>query len=181
MSSWSRELPIRELKQTRCRRRRELHLKMYLCNHFSIVQSHIFSKMSCNYPGIKLEPALQKYDDKTEHLSSYAHVVHTTAKQVHVVERTRTSSKCQKMKPARAKRAKIMVFIVKYANLWGFCCSRRRGCLSSPIGHFTSWKERERLRDVQKWKMHVQSVQNYVFYCHMQICDVLVAVVVVVA
>ena len=49
----------------------------------------------------------------------------------HVVERTRTSSKCQKMKYARAKRAKILFFIVKYANLWGFCCRRRRGCLSS--------------------------------------------------
>ena len=50
----------------------------------------------------------------------------------HVVERTRTSSKCQKkMKNARAKRAKILFFIVKYANLWSFCCRRRRGCLSS--------------------------------------------------
>ena len=49
----------------------------------------------------------------------------------HVVERTITSSKCQKMKNARAKRAKILFFIVKYANLWGFCCRRRRGCLSS--------------------------------------------------
>ena len=49
----------------------------------------------------------------------------------HVVERTRRSSKCQKMKNARAKRAKILFFIVKYANLWGFCCRRRRGCLSS--------------------------------------------------
>ena len=49
----------------------------------------------------------------------------------HVVERTRTSSKCQKMKNARAKRAKILLFVVKYANLWGFCCRRRRGCLSS--------------------------------------------------
>ena len=48
-----------------------------------------------------------------------------------VVERTRTSSKCQKMKNARAKRAKILFFIVEYANLWGFCCRRRRGCLSS--------------------------------------------------
>ena len=36
----------------------------------------------------------------------------------HVVERTRTSSKCQKMTNARAERAK-MFFIVKYANLWG--------------------------------------------------------------
>ena len=35
----------------------------------------------------------------------------------HVVERTRTSSRCQKMKNARAKRAKILFFIVKYANL----------------------------------------------------------------
>ena len=39
----------------------------------------------------------------------------------HVGERTRTSTKCQKMKNARAKRAKILFFIVKYANLWGFC------------------------------------------------------------
>ena len=30
---------------------------------------------------------------------------------IHVVERTRTSSKCQKMKNARAKRAKILFFI----------------------------------------------------------------------
>jgi len=35
------------------------------------------------------------------------------------------------MKNARAKRAKILFFIVKYANLWGFCCRRRRDCLSS--------------------------------------------------
>ena len=48
----------------------------------------------------------------------------------HVVERTRTSSKCQKMKYASGKRAKILFSIVKYANLWGFCCRPRRGCLS---------------------------------------------------
>ena len=34
------------------------------------------------YPGIKLEPALGTLEDKIEHLSSYAHVVHTTAEQV---------------------------------------------------------------------------------------------------
>ena len=38
----------------------------------------------------------------------------------HVVERTRTSSKCQKMKYARAKRAKILVFIVKMCKFMGF-------------------------------------------------------------
>ena len=54
----------------------------------------------------------------------------------YVVERTRTSSKCQKMKNARAKRVKIQFFIVKYANMWGFCCRRRRGCLSSLL---TAW------------------------------------------
>ena len=51
----------------------------------------------------------------------------------HVIERMRTSSKCQKMKNARAKRAKILFLIVKYANLWGFCCRRRRACLGSLI------------------------------------------------
>ena len=35
------------------------------------------------------------------------------------------------MKNARAKRAKILFSIVKYANLRGFCCRLRRGCLSS--------------------------------------------------
>ena len=30
-------------------------------------------------------------------------------------------------------------------------------------GNFTSWKERERLRNFQKLKLHVQSVQNYCF------------------
>ena len=53
----------------------------------------------------------------------------------HVVERTRTSTKCQKMKNARAKRTKILFFIVKDANLWGFCCRRRRGCLSSLLSY----------------------------------------------
>ena len=48
----------------------------------------------------------------------------------HVVERT---TKCQKMENVRAKRAKILFFIVKYANSWGFCCRRRRGCLSSVL------------------------------------------------
>ena len=43
----------------------------------------------------------------------------------HVIERTRTSSKCQKMKNARAKRANILFFIVKCANLWGLCSWRR--------------------------------------------------------
>ena len=35
----------------------------------------------------------------------------------HVVERTRASAKCEEVKNARAKRAKLLFFIVKYANL----------------------------------------------------------------
>ena len=41
------------------------------------------------------------------------------------------------MKNARARRAKILFSNVKYANLWGFCCRRRRGCLSSLIGRLS--------------------------------------------
>ena len=85
--------------------------------------------MCSKYPGIKLEPALGTGEDKIEHLSLYAHVVHTTAKQViSRRRRTRTSTKSQKKKKTRAKRSKILFLIVKYANLWGFCCRRRRGC-----------------------------------------------------
>ena len=36
----------------------------------------------------------------------------------HVVGWTRTAAKCTKMKNARAKRAKLLFFIVKYANLF---------------------------------------------------------------
>ena len=87
--------------------------------------------MCSNYPEIELESALGT-EDKIEHLSSYAHVVHTTAKQV--ISRRRKNENVFKMsKNARAKRAKLLFFIVKYANLWGFCCRRRRGCLSSLI------------------------------------------------
>ena len=87
--------------------------------------------MCSNYPGIKLEPALGTLEDKIEPLSSYAHVVHTTAKLV--ISRRRKNENVFKMSKkwkARAKRAKMLFFIVKYANLWGFCCRRRRGCLS---------------------------------------------------
>ena len=43
-------------------------------------------------------------------------------------------------------------------------------------------EERQRLQNVQKWKMHVQSVQNYCFLLsNMQIIDILVTVVGVVA
>jgi len=68
----------------------------------------------------------------------------------HVVERTRMSSKCQKMKNARAKRAKRLFFIVKYAILWCFCSRRRRGCLGSLIGEFKRLRRQlKRKRDLK--------------------------------
>ena len=51
----------------------------------------------------------------------------------YVVERTRTVLKRAKMKSARAKRAKLLFFIVKYTNLWRSRRRRRRACLSSLI------------------------------------------------
>ena len=135
----------------------------------------------------------------------------------------------KRLKSLRAKRAKLLFLIIKYANFWHSCRRCCRGCFSSLIlrslrkqdvdgndvwkcnfafpqsfqshymfskcvltilelnwsqrfrgkennwtfviicsrrshncktGHFTSWKERERLRNVKKWKVHVQSVQN---------------------
>ena len=51
--------------------------------------------MCSNCPGIKLEPALQRYGDQIEHLSSYVHVVNTTAKQV--ISRRRKNENVFKM------------------------------------------------------------------------------------
>ena len=55
--------------------------------------------MCSNYPGVKLEPALEIEKDKIEH----CHHMLTSSTQLknrsfHVVEGTRTSSKSQKMK-----------------------------------------------------------------------------------
>ena len=60
---------------------------------------------------------------------------YTAAKQVLSRRRKNENvrAKCPKINNARAKRAKILFFIVKYANLWSFSCARRRGRLSSFI------------------------------------------------
>ena len=102
------------------------------CNHFSIIQSHHAWK--CVLTILELN-----WNQRLGHKKTKLNICHhmlTSSTQLqnrsfHVVERTRTSRKCQKMKNARAKRAKILFFLVKYANLWGFCCRRRHGCLSS--------------------------------------------------
>ena len=125
----------RELKQPRRRRKRERHLKM---SHrvsaiiFQLFKVIMFEK--CVLTILKLH-----WNQLLGHKKTKLNICHhmlTSSRQLqnrsfNVVERTRTSSKCQKMKNARAKRAKILFFIVKYANLSGFCFRRRRGSLSS--------------------------------------------------
>ena len=53
--------------------------------HFAIISQlfKVIALAKCvNYPGIKLEPVLQSYENKLGHLSSYDHVIQTIAKQI---------------------------------------------------------------------------------------------------
>ena len=127
----------RELKQPRRRRKRERHLKMWLRVSAIIFQLFKLIMLEKCVPTILELNWNQRLGNKKTKLNICHHLLTSSTqpqnRSFHVVERTRTSTKCKKMKNARAKRAKILFFIVKYANLWGSCCRRRRGCLSSLI------------------------------------------------
>ena len=73
--------------------------------------------MCSNNPEIKLEPAAAS-EVRVQKLNICNHLLTSSTqlqnRSFHVVERTRTSAKCQKMKYARAKRAKLLFLIVKY-------------------------------------------------------------------
>ena len=133
-------IAVRELKQTRRRRKRKRHLKMWLSVSAIIFQ--LFKLiMLVKWVLTILELNWNKRLGHEKTKLSICHHTFTSSTHLqnwsfHVVERTRTSSKCQKMKNARAKRAKILSFIVKYANLWGFCYRHRRGSLSSLLSQF---------------------------------------------
>ena len=111
---------IRELKQTRRRRKREPHLKMSLrvsaiiFQLFKVimVEKCVLTILEFNW-NQRLGHKWTKLNICHPMLTSSTHL---KKRSFHVVERTRTSSKCQKMKNARAKRAKIMFFNVKYGN-----------------------------------------------------------------
>ena len=126
---------IRKLKQPRRRRKRERHLKMWLPVSAIIFQLlKVIMLEKCVLTILELNWNQHLGHKKTK--LNICHHMLTSSTQLqnrsfHVVEKTRMSRKCQKMKNARAKRAKILFFLVKYANLWGFCCRRRHGCLSS--------------------------------------------------
>ena len=90
--------------------------------------------MRSNYLGIKLEPALRTLADKIEHLSSYAHLGHTTAKQV--ISRRRKNENVFKMSKGEkctCKACKNAVFQCQICKFVGFFVAVRRcrGCLSS--------------------------------------------------
>ena len=111
----------RELKQTRRRRQRERHLKMKL--HVSAIISQLFKVImleKCVLTILELDWN-QRFRGKETKLNICHHMLTSStqlqSRSFHVVERTRTSSKCPKLKNARAKRAEILFFIVRYANL----------------------------------------------------------------
>ena len=111
----------RELKQTRRRRQRERHLKMKL--HVSAIISQLFKVImleKCVLTILELNWN-QRFRDKETKLNICHHMLTSSpqleSRSFHVVERTRTSSKCPNLKNARAKRAEILFFIARYANL----------------------------------------------------------------
>ena len=73
-------------------------------------------------------------EDNIEHLSSYAHVVHTTAKQV--ISRRRKNEnvfKISKDEKCTCKACKIVQYCFSLSNMQicgVFFCPRRRGCLT---------------------------------------------------
>ena len=90
--------------------------------------------MCSNYPGIKLEPALGTLEDKIEHLSSYAHVVHTTAKQV--ISRRRKNENVFKMSKdeiCKCKACKNTVFNCQICKFVGFLLPSSSWLLKLPL------------------------------------------------
>ena len=83
--------------------------------HFAIIQSQYAWKMSATCHGINLEPALE---DKTEHWSSYAHVVHTTAKQI--ISRHRKNENVFKMSKDEKCTCKACKNTVFHCQIWKF-------------------------------------------------------------
>ena len=77
--------------------------------------------MCSNCPGIKLEPALGTLEDKIEHLSSHAHIVHTTAKQIISCRRKNENVfKMSKNEKCTCKACKNTVFHCQICKFVGF-------------------------------------------------------------
>ena len=101
---------------------------------FFIYSNSLCLKMCSNYPGIKFESALGTSEDKTEHLSSYVHVVHTTAKQV--IWRRRKNENVFKMskdEKCTCKACKNSVFHCQICKFVGFLLPSSSWLLKLPI------------------------------------------------
>ena len=128
---------IRELKQTRRRRKRERQMKMWL--RVSAIIFQLFKLImleKCVLTILELNWN-RRFGLKKTKLSICHHLLPSSTqlqnRSFHVVERTWTSTKCQKMKNARAKRANVLFFIVKHANLWWFSFPLSSWLLKLPI------------------------------------------------
>ena len=114
---------IRAFKQTQRRRQRE-RLKMQL--RVSAIISKLFKVISLAKSALTILELnwSQRFSGKKTKLNIYHYkLVPSTQLQnrsFHVVERTRTSAKCPKMENTRAKRAKLLFFIVKVCKFVTF-------------------------------------------------------------
>ena len=82
------------------------HENVHFCNHFLIIQSHYACKICSNYPGITLEPVLQRYIRKKTKLKICRQVLTLSTQPQNrsfhnITERTRIPEKCPKLKNAR--------------------------------------------------------------------------------
>ena len=90
--------------------------------------------MCSNYPGIKLEPALQRWEDKIEHLSSYTNVVDTTAKQViSSLRKNENVFKMSKDEKCTCEACKNTVFHCQICKFVGFLLPSSSWLLKLPI------------------------------------------------
>ena len=120
---------VRELEQTRRRRQRKRNLKMYLgVSAISFQLFKVIMLAKCVPTILILELIWNTKLNICHHMLRSS--IQLQNRSFHVVERTRTSAKCLRMTNALAKRAELLFFIVKYANLWRSCCRPRRSCLS---------------------------------------------------
>ena len=103
--------------------------------------------MCSNCSGMKLEQTLGAWEDKIEHLSSYADVVHTTAKQV--ISRRRKNENVFKMSKdeiCTCKACKNTVFHCQICKFMRFLLSSSSWLLKLPIAETKSYIFRCRSR-----------------------------------
>ena len=113
--------------------------------------------MCSNYLGIKLEPALGTLEDKIEHLSSYAHVVHTTAKQV--ISRRRKNEnvfKMSKNEKCTCKACKNTIFHCQICKFVGFLLPSSSWLLKLPNSLLKRASFAQLTRATQKRRQHKQ-------------------------